>query len=83
MIKVGYRSGKCNVPGSVFVAELNRCILSLTSVGEINRIMPASVAHDLRCVGQPPGYRYDTPAPPLMRGGPPGIAHHVCGSRPF
>lgn len=70
---------RCEIPGSVFVAEVGSCILHVTDPAEIAKATPPVTRNDSRCAGKPSGFRYDTPVvgPHGMR----GIAHHVCGTR--
>lgn len=70
----------CTVPGTVYVAQVDACILHVTDPATVQREVP-DMADDPNCRGKPPGFRYDKLVPP-QHGYPAGVAHMVCGVRP-
>ncbi len=70
----------CTVAGSIWIEQLDACVLRVTDVAEINKVTPADTANDPMCEGKPVGWKYDTHV--VGPNGMKGVAHHVCGVRP-
>jgi hypothetical protein len=81
-------SHQCTVPNTIYIAEIGGCVKHVTDVNEMKKAiddrtgkhLQTDVADDPMCAGKPPGYRYDTSV--TGPDGAPGVAHHVCGTRP-
>src|SRR3989338_8099969 len=50
----------CDVPGSVFVKEIGKCVYTMTDPVEVQKYSPDKDV-DPRCKGKPAGFRYDVP----------------------